>query len=73
MVSDSKSKANILVKQFQSVFTIDKPGELPKTSKTAKHKIPPIKIKTEGVQKLLAHVNPSIASSPDNIPKRMCR
>ena len=73
MVSDSKSKANILVKQFQSVFTIDKPGELPKTSKTAKHKIPPIKIKTEGVQKLLAHVNPSKASGPDNIPNRILK
>ena len=71
MVSDSKSKANILVKQFQSVFTIDKPGELPNTSKTAKHNIPPIKIKTEGVQKLLAHVNPSKASGPDNIPNRI--
>ena len=73
MVSDSKSKANILVKQFQSVFTINKPGELPKTSKTAKHKISPIKIKTEGVQKLLAHVNPSKASGPDNIPNRILK
>ena len=73
MFSDSKSKANILVKQFQSVFTIDKPGELPNTSKTANHNISPIKIKTEGVQKLLAHINPSKASGPDNIPNRILK
>ena len=36
-------------------------------------KISPIKIKTEGVQKLLAHINPSKASGPDNIPNRILK
>ena len=73
MISDSKGKADILIKQFQSVFTKDPPGELPNTTKTAKQNIPPINITTEGVCKLLSKVNPSKASGPDNIPNRILK
>ena len=51
MISESKGKAEILVKQFQSVFTKDQPGPLPSVKKTTKNIINPIKIRTEGLQK----------------------
>ena len=73
MISESKGKAEILVKQFQSVFTKDQPGPLPSVKKSTKNIINPIKIRTEGVQKLLSKVNPSKASGPDNIPNRILK
>ena len=73
MISDSKGKAEILVKQFQSVFTKETSGPLPSVKKTTKNIINPIKIRTEGVQKLLSKVNPSKASGPDNIPNRILK
>ena len=34
LVSDSKGKAEILIQQFRSVFTIDKSTSIPKTTNT---------------------------------------
>jgi hypothetical protein len=71
--SDSQTKAEILNKQFCSVFTQDK-----EDSDTLLHgpSYPPIGgllISTEGVEKLLAGINPNKACGPDNMPCRVLK
>ncbi|XP_062576944.1 uncharacterized protein LOC134238855 [Saccostrea cucullata] len=73
LITDSKEKAGVLNKQFQSVFTKEEHGPMPKTSKTCKNPIQAIKINVEGVRKLLSKVNPTKASGPDNIPNRILK
>jgi hypothetical protein len=71
LVSQSKEKAQILIKQFSSVFTRGSVDNMPETHINLKMKstIPSIKIKTEGVEKLLRNINPS----KDNIPNRILK
>ena len=73
LVSDSKGKAEILIKQFKSVFTIDKSTTIPKTNKYIKETIPALYIREKGLEKLLKEVNPSKASGPDGIPNRILK
>ena len=67
-VSESKEKAQILVEQFRSVFTIEDSSDMPHMEKQYRHKLPDLTIKTEGVEKLLKNIVTSKASGPDNIP-----
>jgi hypothetical protein len=46
---------------------------VPETHIDLKSTIPSIKIKTEGVEKLLRNINRSKASGPDNIPNRILK
>jgi hypothetical protein len=71
LVSQSKEKAQILIKQFSSVFTRGSVDNMLETHINLKMKstIPSIKIKTEGVEKLLRNINPS----KDNIPNRILK
>jgi hypothetical protein len=46
---------------------------MPETHINLKSTIPSIKIKTEGVEKLLRNINPYKASGPDNIPNRILK
>jgi hypothetical protein len=76
LIDNSKEKAQILIKQFSSVFTREKVNKMPKTRRRIQQNIPNIKITQDGVAKLLRSINPSKASGPDNIPnspKTMCR
>ena len=73
LVTDGKEKAEILVKQFQSVFTTDKSDSLPTTTKQVKNTIPKLNITSKGVAELLKKVNPGKASGPDNIPNRVLK
>lgn len=73
LVSDSKGKAEILIQQFRSVFTIDKSTSIPKTTKYTKESIQQLIITTKGLEKLLKDVNPSKASGPDGIPNRILK
>ena len=66
--SDSKSKARILIKQFQSVFTPEDGSPLPPMEKKSYNSIDNIIITTEGVTKLLKNINPAKACGPDAIP-----
>ncbi|XP_071506791.1 uncharacterized protein [Diadema antillarum] len=66
LLHDSKDKAQILVKQFESVFK-KASSDLP-TTKSCKHQIEPLTVTVEGVEKLLAGINISKAVGPDNIP-----
>ena len=73
LVSDSKGKAEILIQQFRSVFTIDKSTSIPKTTKYILETIPNLLITTKGLEKLLKDVNPSKASGPDGIPNKILK
>ena len=73
LVSHSKEKAQILIKQFSSVFTRGNLDNMPETHINLKSTIPSIKIKTEGEEKLLRNINPYKASGPDNIPNRILK
>ena len=61
LVSQSKEKAQILLRQFSSVFTRGSVDNMPETHINLKSTIRSIKIKTEGVEKLLRNINPSKA------------
>ena len=73
LVSQSKEKVQILIKQFSSVFTRGSVDNMPETHINLKSTIPSIKIKTEGVVKLLRNINPSKAPGPVNIPNRILK
>ena len=73
LVNDSKEKAQILVEQFQSVFTRDDDQQLPDTKKRARRPIPPLRITTDGVEKLLRGINTAKAQGPDKIANIMLK
>ena len=73
LVSDSKGKAEILIQQFKSVFTIDKSTAIPQTTKHIDEPIPKLNIRENGVDKLLQDMNLSKASGPDGIPNRILK
>jgi hypothetical protein len=68
LVSNSKRKAEILIQQFKSIFTIDKSTAIPQTTKHIDESIPKLTIRENGVEKLLQDINPSKAFGPDGIP-----
>ena len=66
---DNKVKANLLNKQFKSVFTKENPDEpMPTMPQKNYPSITDINISVEGVEKLLRNVNIGKACGPDNIP-----
>ena len=67
LVTDSKSKAEMLNKQFVSVFT-NESGQPPSMESEPVEDCPPLIISEEGVEKLLRDLNPSKACGADNIP-----
>ena len=73
LINNSKEKAQILIKQFSSVFTWEKVNKMPKTHRRIQQNIPNIKVTQDGVAKLLRKINPSKASDPDNIPNRILK
>ena len=73
LVHDSKQKAQLLVKQFQSVFTCDDDQQLPETKKRARRPISPLHIATNGVEKLLRGINTAKAQGPDQIANVMLK
>ncbi len=66
--SDSPTKADLLNKQFESVFTHDEDPNSPTMTGPQYPTINDLYITTEGVHKLLARVNTKKASGPDDIP-----
>ena len=70
LTSDSTKKADILNRQYQSVFTQDKDidsQDLPPPERQLPT-MPDIQISLEGVTKLLMQLNPSKAAGPDQVP-----
>ena len=67
LVSDNKTKADILNKQFSSVFTKEGPGEIPSLG-VPYPSIENLVITTEGVETQLQKLDPSKSQGPDNLP-----
>ena len=68
LISNSKSKADILVEQFQSVFTKLTDSIMPNMSNRTIPKMDKIVIDSKGVEKLLSNLKNSKSVGPDYIP-----
>jgi hypothetical protein len=66
-------KANILNKQYMSVFTQETSGDIPTPSGTPYPDMDNIVIQEQGIEKLLKNLNPKKATGPDNIPARILK
>ena len=71
--SDPKSKADILNKQFSSVFTQEPHDTMPDLGENPYPTMPDITIHTGGVTKLLRNIKPHTAAGPDNISARILK
>jgi len=71
--SDSTTKAKILLRQFQSVFTKSDCRTPPTMKGKPFPTLDDLIISTSGVAKLLRNLNPSKASGPDDIPNRVLK
>ena len=72
MVTDSTEKAEILSKQFESVFTTEDTSSIPDTGTSPYPSIPDIDITLSGVRNLLLKSNVNKSPSPDNIHVAFC-
>ena len=72
-MEDSKSKAEALNKQFQSVFTDEDMSTLPQMGTSKTQDISSIQIQEKGIAKLLSKLNINKASGPDTISCRILR
>ena len=68
LISDSKSKADILVEQFQSEFTKLTDSIMPNMSNRTIPKMDEIVIDSNGVEKLLSNLKTFKSVGPDSIP-----
>ena len=72
--SDSQARANILNRQFSSVFTRNEHTEDIKDLGPSPHPtMPPINIQVAGVVKMLKNIQVHKASGPDNISNRLLK
>jgi len=71
--SDPQAKANIMNKQFASVFTDEGDIPLPDLGEPKTPKMKPINVTCAGVAKLLRNLKPHKATGPDGIPARLLR
>ena len=71
---DSKDKAELLNKQFKSVFTVEnKEDALPPLSENLYPSMVDIKVQEEGVKKLLGKLNTHKANGPDSNPNTLLK
>ena len=69
LLTDAKSKANILIKQFVSVFTKDSDNTAPEIGKHRNtQSAPQLFIDRKGVLEILKNINIHKAMGPDRIP-----
>ena len=68
LCSAPSDKANILNKQYESVFTKENPNFVPSPSGNPFPEMDKIEISEEGVKKQLMNLNPHKASGPDGLP-----
>ena len=73
LVNATKEKAQIMVEQFQSVFTRENDDLLPDTKKGARRAIPPLIITVDCVEKLLCGINIAKAQGLDQIANIMLK
>ena len=68
---DDKEKANILQRQFSSVFTKEPAGEIPRIQQRCNSRIVFPTLSVESVKKKLSSLNPNKSLGPDDIPARL--
>ena len=73
LFTDNVSKAEILNRQFKSVFTQEDKSSIPKLPGPPHPPIGNMEIDTRGVEKLLTRLDPNKASGPDNISCRILK
>ena len=71
MIFSDEEKANILLKQFSSVFTREQPGEIPKITPRTKTKISDLTISLKMVLDALKSVNVNKSCGPDMLHPRL--
>ena len=73
LFTDNMTKAEILNRQFKSVFTHEDKSNIPKLPGPHYPPIANLDITTTGVERLLARLDPNKASGPDNISCRILK
>jgi hypothetical protein len=73
LISDTATKAKLLLRQFCSVFTKEDSSQLPRMNGTPHPDLAELKIEVAGVAKLLRNLNASKASGPDGIPSQVLK
>ena len=74
LVSDGKSKSEVLNNYFKSVFTKEDLNKIPnKEGTTTFPTMEDFNVTTPGVEKILAGLNPSKAAGPDGLPSRLLK
>jgi len=73
LVHHSEGQAEILNKQFQSVFTKEDLSDVPECSGSAVPPLHNVTISIDGVKKLLSTLDSSKSCGPDNIPARILK
>ena len=72
-MSDAKSKAGILNRQYQSVFSHEDLNDIPDPDEEEFPEMQDITIAEEGILKLLSNLQENKASGPDLIPPRILK
>ena len=73
LYTEPKAKANILNRQYQSVFTREDVTSVPTPDGTPFPDMPTISISIKGVEALLKKINPQKAAGPDGIPAKILK
>ena len=71
--SSPEVKAELLNKQFASVFTDEDTQNMPNLGPSPHPEVPLFQITSPGVLKLLQNINPNKATGPDGIPGRVLK
>ena len=73
VASSNHAKAEMLNKQFCSVYTQEDTDKMPDKGPSPYPDMAPITVIRNGIEKLLAKLDPSKASGPDNISARLLK
>jgi len=73
LVVDAQGKAEILSRQYDSVFTDEDMVNVPDLGDSPYPDMPEVEVTLLGVQKLLQGINPAKACGPDQIPCRILK
>ena len=71
-MTDAKEKADILLDEFSGVFTNEDTNSIPWLG-PGRSKIEDITFSPDGIEQLLASLQPHKASGPDRIPNRVLK
>ena len=70
---DPKRKAELLNKQFSSVFTTEGDSDIPDMDQSNTPDAPDITVQEKGIHKLLKGLNPHKATGPDEISTKLLK